>query len=120
MRKVITILAVVLTTLVVASCQAAPRPAPLPPTLDATQVALAVNATNTAMAAQNPTPTSVPPTPTLEPSPTLPPPTSTPALEAGDPALELGQPVGVDTFDAAVNFAPEEQEDQLKAAFAED
>jgi uncharacterized protein YraI len=27
-------------------------------------------------------------------------------LEAGDPALELGAPDGIDTFDAAINFAP--------------
>jgi uncharacterized protein YraI len=102
------ILAVVMlfSIIVLGACQPAPTPTVVSPTLDATQVALAVDATLTVEAGQIPTSTQVPPTSTPQPTATAPLPTFTPSLPEGDPALELGAPDGIDTFDSAINFAP--------------
>ncbi len=106
MTKLIHILSMILIITLLAACQPAPAPTQ-PPVDDQATVDAAVAAT---MAAQPPAPTQPPP-PTQPPAPTEAPteaPTAepTPTLEAGDPALELGTPDGIDTFDAAVNFAP--------------
>lgn len=97
---------VIFTIILLAACQPAPTPTAVSPTLDATQVAEAVDSTLTAQAGQMPTPTQVPPTSTPQPTATIPLPTPTPSLPEGDPALELGAPDGIDTFDSAINFAP--------------
>ncbi len=112
MRKIISLIAVLIFGLLILAACAVPAEQASPAAADPDEVAAQVNATLTALAPPTSTPTPEP-SPTQEPSltpeptetPTAVPPTPTMVPIAGDPAALLGESSGFDDFDTFNNWS---------------